>query len=211
MYASDTLIANRASRHLAEQGVSDISSTTHEPAIQAAEVWDEARDTWLLAAPWLYASTYAELAESATNDRSTRWDYKHVYPGDWLRTNFIANADTGVYFYRDNSYQRVRGDFLSMPMEIANRVIYSHVERVAMDYVYRFETVTDWPSYAQWGFTFWLAAFMAPALTRQADKVQKMQRLAAEAQERAMSDDFSQQPSFLPTEASWQAGRGLDS
>ena len=210
MYTSKTDLARRALWHLSEKRITDITAKDDTNSILANDVWNEARDSFLIKAGWLFAKKHETLS-TAPNDRPSLWGYKHNFPGDYMKLLALTNDDTNAMFWSAVDYNDPRRPLINIPHEILGKFVYSNVEVIGMDYVHRMtDVIQDWPSYAQWAFTFWLASLLVAPASRKPEMIRAIKREAMFELRAGSVEDFDQQGVSLPEMGAHQSARHFD-
>lgn len=156
--SSNTQIANMALSHLGiGQEIANLESERSEEANAIRAFYDTVRDFVQSDFPWPFLTKSQALALVA-EDPTTEWDFSYRYPSDCLKIRRIFSS------LRNDSRQS-RIPFLFYHDEIG-KLIYTDYEDAVIEYSAKLTTEDMWPADFVLAFSFLLAVYVAPRLTK---------------------------------------------
>lgn len=158
--ASKTEICNIAISHLGiGKEIANISTEQSDEANACRRFYDTARDAALRDFPWPFATKIVSLSLIETFSGGTyEWTYSYRYPSDCLDAKRIKSGQRN-----DTRQSRVPFKILK---DSAARIIYTDEENAELEYTQRVEDPSFYPPDFIMAFSFRLAAYIAPRLTK---------------------------------------------
>lgn len=156
--ASETEICNIALSHLGiGKEISNIDTDASDEASACRRFYDTARDSVLKEIPWPFATKIRTLAliEEEPNDD---WNYSYRYPSDCL---FIRRFLTNLR----NPGQDARVKY-KVAQDSAGLIIYTDERTPTIEYTVRETDPVKYPSDFILAFSFMLAFYIVPRLTK---------------------------------------------
>lgn len=156
--ASRTEICNMAISHLGVgKEIANIDTEQSEEASACRRFYDTARDATLRDFPWPFATKAVALSLIATltDDEFT---YSYRYPSDCIDLRKIQST-----IRNDTRQSRVTS---KISKDSSGRVIYTDMENAVAEYTSRVTDPQFYPPDFEIAFSFRLAAYIAPRLTK---------------------------------------------
>ncbi len=189
---TDTEIKNRALRLLKAQRITAPGSKNSNVL---DDVFDEVRDELLRGHTWRFASKLEKLARSSTTP-AFEFTYGYVLPSDWMRTVAVHDNDagTGRVKFREGELAEVG-------------VLFSSVEDLYLEYVYRVTDPNRMPPDFRTAFAFELAVNCPGISNASAAALDGLRVEASKKRTRAKSADALGSPGRPRPRGSWADSR----
>lgn len=157
MASSDTVVANLALGHLGVGTEIAVLSEKSSEAAACRRFFTQVQDELLRGFAWSFAGRFAALAlvEATPTDE---WAFSYRYPSDALAIRRILSGTRN-----DSRQSRVPFKVIS---DADGLLIYTDMQDAQIEYTVRAEDVLRWPPDFVMAFSFRLAAYIAPTLTR---------------------------------------------
>ena len=144
--------------HLGEgKEIANIDTEQSEEASACRRFYDTARDATLRDFPWTFATKIVSLS-LIEEDPTEEWEYSYRYPSDCVRAKRILSGVRNDTRQSRSPYRILKDD--------AARIIYSDEENAKLEYTERVEDPSFYPADFEIAFSFRLAAYIAPRLTK---------------------------------------------
>lgn len=158
MASSSTEISNIAISHLGVgKEIANLDTEQSQEAIACRRFYTTARDEVLRDIEWSFTTKFATLALVSSNP-TEEWDYSYRVPSDCLKVRRLLS---GVR----NPGQNSRAPY-AIVRDSAGTLIYTDERNAMLEYTLRNEDENQFPADFVMAFSYKLAFYIAPRLTR---------------------------------------------
>ncbi|MGE0190312.1 MAG: hypothetical protein AB7G80_09530 [Dongiaceae bacterium] len=169
-------VANRALALIGADPITSFTDDDSQEALFCTQIYDGLVEALLTDKPWRFAMKQAEL-DRLVAEPVGRWTAAYELPADLLRLQAVTCNDVPI------NYDRYDGKIFSD--SDVNDVIVA-------DYIYK-ANPTEWLPYFTQAFVFYFAGMLGGALARDADLVEKYEKLGEKWMQKAATIDSQSQ------------------